>query len=100
MFVVISHIDFFGFGFSTNYKTVYFLALILSSLLARLISFFMCYIKFGKRIKGTNSSMFVFHYIGLFSIDCSKTNTKVITLINNHRHRQSDEPIRARSKHM
>ena len=34
-----------------------------------------------------------------FSIECRKTKTKVITLTNHKRHRQSNEPIRARSKY-
>ena len=35
-----------------------------------------------------------------FSVKYSKTKTKVITLTNHNRHRQSDEPIRTRSKYM
>ena len=35
-----------------------------------------------------------------FSIECRKTKTKVITLTNHSRLRQSNEPIRTRSKYM
>ena len=35
-----------------------------------------------------------------FSIECRKTKTKVITLTNHNRRRQSNEPIRTRSKYM
>ena len=37
-----------------------------------------------------------------FSLECCKTKpkTKVITLTNHHRHSQSSEPIRPRSKYM
>ena len=35
-----------------------------------------------------------------FSIECRKTKTKVITLTNHNSRKQSNEPIRARSKYM
>ena len=35
-----------------------------------------------------------------FSIDCRKTKSKVITLTNHNSRKQSNEPIRARSKYM
>ena len=35
-----------------------------------------------------------------FSFECRKTKTKVITLTNHSSHKQSSEPIRARSKYV
>ena len=35
-----------------------------------------------------------------FLIECRKTKTKVITLTNNNRGKQCNEPIRIRSKYM
>ena len=35
-----------------------------------------------------------------FSIECRKTKTKIISLTNHNSGKQSNEPIRARSKHM
>ena len=35
-----------------------------------------------------------------FSVECRKTKTKVITLTNHNSRKQSNEPIRARSKYM
>ena len=35
-----------------------------------------------------------------FSFKCRKTKTKVITLTNHNSRKQSNEPIRARSKYM
>ena len=35
-----------------------------------------------------------------FLIECRKTKTNVITLANQNRRRQSNEPIRTRSKYM
>ena len=35
-----------------------------------------------------------------FSAECCKTKTKVITLANQNRRRQSNEPIRSQSKYM
>ena len=40
------------------------------------------------------------HVIEQFSTECRKTKTKVIALTNNKRCRQSNEPIRTRSKYM
>ena len=37
------------------------------------------------------------HCIEWFSTECCKTKTKVITLANHKRHRQSSEPIKTRS---
>ena len=35
-----------------------------------------------------------------FSLECSKTKTKVITLTNHNSRKPSNEPIKARSKYM
>ena len=36
----------------------------------------------------------------LFSIECRNAKTKVVTLTNHNSRKQSNEPIRARSKYM
>ena len=40
------------------------------------------------------------HVLERFLIECRKTKTKVITLANQKRHRQSSEPIKTRSNYM
>ena len=40
------------------------------------------------------------HELERFSFKCRKTKTKVITLTNHNSRKQSNEPIRARSKYM
>ena len=40
------------------------------------------------------------HILERFSFECRKTKTKVITLTNHNSRKQSNEPIRARSKYM
>ena len=42
----------------------------------------------------------IFVFLEQFSNECRKTKTKVITLPNQKRHRQSSEPIKTRSKYM
>ena len=43
---------------------------------------------------------FAKYAIEQFSIECRKTKTQVITLANHRGHRQSSEPIKARSSYM
>ena len=48
-----------------------------------------------EKIKKTQSSgVMVIQVARGFSAECPKTNTKVITMANHNRHRQSNEPIR------
>ena len=47
-----------------------------------------------------DESLFLVFDIGRFSFECRKTKTKVITLTNHNSRKQSNEPIRARSKYM
>jgi len=44
--------------------------------------------------------LYVVCYIEQFSIECRKTKTRVITLTKHKGHRQSSEPIKARSNYM
>ena len=41
-----------------------------------------------------------FYTVERFSFECRETKTKVITLTNRNRRRQSNEPIRTQSKYM
>ena len=57
------------------------------------------------KILDTNWIRIALHYVNAirierFSIECRKTKTKVITLANHRRHRQSSEPIKTRSNYM
>ena len=45
-------------------------------------------------------TMLQYFYLERLSFECRKTKTKVITLNNHNSHKQSNEPIRARSKYM
>ena len=54
----------------------------------------------SKKCFRNNVSLFAGALIGRISLECRKTKTKVITLTNHNRRKQSNEPIRARSKYM